>query len=377
MFEVHEYIDDFEKYRNLYENSPDMHISVNPKNAEIIDCNKTLLLKTNYTRDQIIGQPIFSLYHPSCLTKVKKAFKQFVETGHVNNEELVIKKKNGRKIPVLLNVEAVRDSTGNIIYSNSSWRDITEIKSLQKQLRAANRNLEKKVRLRTKELERKNRELSQFTYIASHDLQEPLRTIMSFTELIEKKYKGKLDKKTDKYLFYIVQSSQRMSSLIKGLLDYGRIGRQKETLDIDLNELIETIKVDLNTVITETDTTFTIEHLPKIKGFENELRMLFQNLITNAIKFRKKHVKPHVKIKAEQRCNTWLLSIEDNGIGIAEAHKERIFSIFQRLHTKSEYEGTGIGLAHCSKVAELHGGKIWVESKPNKGSTFFITLKNE
>ena len=165
-----------------------------------------------------------------------------------------------------------------------------------------------------------------------------------------------------------------MSTLIKGLLDYSRIGQDKEPTTVDCNSIIKEIQADFGTIINESQATLDIDELPKLKGYETELRLLFQNLISNAIKFQKKGTVPQIKISAQKENKRWKFSFADNGIGIATEHKQRIFSIFQRLHTKSEYDGTGIGLAHCQKIVDLHGGKIWVESKPNEGSTFYLTI---
>ncbi|TXN36057.1 hypothetical protein FVB32_15980 [Flagellimonas hymeniacidonis] len=225
------------------------------------------------------------------------------------------------------------------------------------------------------EIKNKNRELEQFTYIASHDLQEPLRTVINFTDLFEQQYKEKLDEEGKKYLHFISRASKRMSLLIKGLLDYSRIGQNKERIKIDVNKMLNDLQVDLHATIDETGTSFDIGPLPKIRGFKVELRLLFQNLIHNAIKFRKDVEKPHIAITAKDKIEYYELSVKDNGIGIAEEHQKKIFSIFQRLHAQKEYEGTGIGLAHCKKIVELHQGTIRVSSIPNCGSEFIFTIK--
>lgn len=223
------------------------------------------------------------------------------------------------------------------------------------------------------QLKVKNKELEQFAYVASHDLQEPLRTVNSFVELLKRKYEGQLDQKADKYIRLISEASNRMSNLIKALLDYSRIGRNKKLTVVDCNQLLNDIQKDLSVNIAETNTSIDIGELPQLNGYETELRLLFQNLINNAIKFRKQNTNPIIKINAIEE-NGWTFSVQDNGIGFAEDQKEKIFTIFQRLHDRSKYEGTGIGLAHCMKIVELHDGDIWVDSLPNKGSTFYIRL---
>ena len=256
----------------------------------------------------------------------------------------------------------------------ASIRDVSEKKQLEKVIRDTNITLERKVRQRTEELERKNKELEQFAYVASHDMQEPLRTTSSFVALLRKQYKGKLDENADKYLDYIVQSSDRMKVLIKDLLDYSRLGREKETRQVDCNSIVEQVKADLNRVIRESKAEVKTGNLPLLDGFPTELKLLFQNLVSNSIKFHRPGVPPVVEVNSNQRNGVWEFSISDNGIGIEPQYLDRIFVIFQRLHNRTDYEGSGIGLAHCKKIVELHGGRIWVESEPGVGSTFFFTI---
>ena len=225
------------------------------------------------------------------------------------------------------------------------------------------------------ELSNKNKELAQFTYIASHDLQEPLRTVTNFTHLFEKQYREVLDEQANTYLQFIAQASRRMSGLIKGLLDYSRIGHNREMTYVDLEKILDELKIDLHSKIDETGAKFRVGPLPKIRGFRVELALLFQNLILNAIKFRRKEEKPEIIITAKDRIGFFEFIVQDNGIGIAEEHQKKIFSIFQRLHTRKEYEGTGIGLAHCQKIVELHQGTIRVSSVPEQGSKFIFTIK--
>lgn len=227
------------------------------------------------------------------------------------------------------------------------------------------------------ELERKNKELEQFAYVASHDMQEPLRTTSSFVELLQQQYKGRLDEKADKYLSFIAQSSDRMKVLIKDLLDYSRIGHKKEFEKVDCNNTLKEVLADLSTVINETGARIDSEKLPFVHGYPTELKQLFQNLVTNAIKFRKKNSAPQINISAKETGGYWRFAVKDNGIGIEEQHNSRIFEIFQRLHTRTEYEGSGIGLSNCKKIVELHKGRIWVESVSGCGSTFYFTLQQK
>ncbi len=234
--------------------------------------------------------------------------------------------------------------------------------------------LDEKVAKRTRELKAKNKEMEQFLYIASHDLQEPLRTINSFAKVIEEDYEQELNDGIKRYLQFISDAATRMSELVKGLLDHSRLGKNKKQTNVDFNEIIEAIQKDLAVAIAESKASFEIANMPTVNALKVEFRLLFQNLVSNAIKFRKKDLAPVICITAKEKKHHWRFSIQDNGIGIAENHKEKIFDIFQRLHDSKEYEGTGIGLAHCKKIVELHGGNIWVESEVNKGSTFHFTI---
>jgi signal transduction histidine kinase len=248
-----------------------------------------------------------------------------------------------------------------------------------KKLIAINKKLQKKqeeLQKKTTQLENKNKELEQFAYISSHDLQEPLHTVMSVVDLFDKEYKGQLDKNADMYLTFITQATNRMSDLIKGLLKYSRIGYDRELATIDCSTIMKNTQDDLASIITETNTIIEIGKLPLLNGYQTELGLLFQNLITNAIKFRKNNTQPKIIISAQKEEGYWKFSFSDNGIGIDPDHQEKIFIIFQRLHPRSEYEGTGIGLAHCQKIVDLHGGNIWVNSQLNEGSTFYFTIPN-
>ena len=175
-------------------------------------------------------------------------------------------------------------------------------------------------------------------------------------------------------MHYIVHASERMRILIKDLLDYSRIGRQKQLAKIDCNAVINTVLADLDVAIRESGAAIRAENLPVIKGYNTEIKQLFQNLLTNALKFRKKDINPEIRISSKPIQGGYEFRVQDNGIGIPEEHNERIFVIFQRLHTRTEYEGSGIGLSHCKKIVELHGGRMWVKSKPGEGSIFHFTI---
>jgi signal transduction histidine kinase len=225
----------------------------------------------------------------------------------------------------------------------------------------------------TEQLTFSNKELEQFAYIASHDLQEPLRTISNYTGLIRERYKGKLDENADKYLDSVYRATRRMQQLIRDVLDYSTLGHGKKITHIDCNKILADVLSDMELLIRETGSEIIADKLPVINGYE-ELRSVFQNLISNAIKFKKTDVPMVIQIGAVRLNHEWIFSLKDNGIGIDKTYFERIFTIFQKLHSRSQYSGTGIGLAHCKKIIELHGGKIWVESEPGNGSTFYFTI---
>lgn len=224
------------------------------------------------------------------------------------------------------------------------------------------------------ELARSNAELEQFAYVASHDLQAPLATIASYAQLLEKRYKDQLDSQAIKFIGNIVNGCTRMQTLIDDLLEYSRVGRSQRPFElVDCNHAIQQTIANLQGAIRDTEAVVTYNNLPTIMGDNSQLVQLFQNLVGNAIKYRH-DAAPAVHITAWKQEGNWLFSISDNGIGIAPQHQERIFQIFQRLHTQREYSGTGIGLAICQKIVERHDGSIWVESEPGQGSTFHFTL---
>ena len=224
------------------------------------------------------------------------------------------------------------------------------------------------------DLSRSNAELEQFAYVASHDLQEPLRMVASFTQLLAKRYQGRLDKDADEFIGFAVDGATRMQQLINDLLAYSRVDtRGKPPVATDLNEVLGHAEANLHEAIRESGAVVTHTPLPTVNGDQVQLVQLFQNLLANAIKFRGQEP-PQIQISAQPQEAGWLLEVQDNGIGIAPEHQERIFAIFQRLHPRSEYPGTGIGLAICKKIVERHGGRIWLESVPGQGASFFFNI---
>jgi PAS domain S-box-containing protein len=259
--------------------------------------------------------------------------------------------------------EIIKDDEGNPLWLKGTTQDITERKITEEILRQNNI-----------QLDIKNKELEQFAFIASHDLQEPLRTITSFTDLLTEEYAATFDNNANTYVKFIAQSTNRMQVLISGLLEYSRLGSKRVLEETDCNKVLENALANLHAAIAESGAVISAEKLPTIKAYPMELELLFQNLIGNAIKFKKPNTTPTLKITAKKSGTNWQFSFADNGIGIDEKHFQKIFLLFQRLHSRDIYQGSGIGLSHCKKIVELHHGRIWVESKSGEGSVFYFTI---
>ena len=266
--------------------------------------------------------------------------------------------KNGSIVWVHCNAKIIEwDEQGEPVRIVGSHVDITPIKHIEL------------------ELYRSNKELEQFAYVASHDLQEPLNTITDFVKLLGEEYKNKLDDDADNYINFIIEASARMRSLVQSVLSYSKIGKNLEITVVDCGMVLTHLTKDLKKRIEETCTKITYKNLPKINGYSSELHSLFFNLISNAIKFRREGDPPKIDISVEELETHWKFCVKDNGIGIAKKNRERVFNIFQRLNNMDSYDGTGIGLAQCKKIAELHNGEIWIEPNTEKGTQFNFTLQ--
>ena len=256
------------------------------------------------------------------------------------------------------------------------FNDITKFKETENELREYQDTLEEKVKKRTEELAKSNDELKHFAYVASHDLREPLRMITSFLQLLERRYMDQLDQDANEFIGFAVDGAKRLDEMIKDLLEFSKVTQKKiEFKKVDINKVLEQTKLNLKYAIDVNNAKINYNTLPTVYGDEMLIGLLFQNIISNSIKYRSK-VSPKIDITATKQSNKYLFAIKDNGIGMSPEHLERIFTIFQRLHSKDEYEGTGIGLAIAEKIVIQHGGKIWAESEPGKGTTFYFTIPN-
>jgi signal transduction histidine kinase len=230
------------------------------------------------------------------------------------------------------------------------------------------------LREKTEDLIRSNKQLEEFVFIASHDLQEPLKTLTNYTNLLQEETKDKLNENATRYVTRLTSATERMRLLITDLLEFARVGKDPTNTEVDCNVLAEEVLSDMVASIESNNASITVKKLPVVRGNYTELKSLFQNLLSNAIKFKKQDVNPIIHVSATSEKNEWTFAVADNGIGIEERFYDRIFSIFQKLHSRKQYQGTGIGLAHCKKVVEHHHGNIWLKSEPGKGSTFYFTI---
>lgn len=273
-------------------------------------------------------------------------------------------------------VECVKQGATDYVLKDHLARLSTSVKRAleETRLRQERARAHQQLADKIEELARSNSDLEQFAYVASHDLQEPLRMVAAYTQLLAERYRGQLDETADRYIGYAVEGSTRMQGLLEDLLAFSRVGRNGDSRAVtDVNVAVDEAIRNLTITLREHNVIVTRNPLPAIPADRFQLVQLFQNLLANAVKFRGKPV-PRVTIAAEKQGEEWLFSVTDNGIGIAPEHKDLIFKIFQRLHTRSEYPGNGVGLAICKKIVDHHGGRIWVESELGEGSIFRFTF---
>lgn len=360
-----------ERYRQIVETAQE-GIWMMDKDYRTVFANKKMCEIFEYSLEEMTGTQYLDFMEESKKGSADIIFRN-LSSRQPQSFDFYFITKAGKYIWASLSASPILDDKGDFTGLLAMITDITKRKRNEELLRRSETNLD----LKNKELERKNKELEQFAYVASHDLQEPLRTTSSFVKLLKQQYQGQLDEKADKYLSFILDSSERMKILIKDLLDYSRIGNKHGMVRVNTKKIVKDVIDDLDKAIADTGATIISGELPEVNGYPTELKQLFQNLLINAIKFSRKDTPPLVKLSVIPKEGYWQFAVEDNGIGIEKEHCERIFIIFQRLHTRSEYQGSGIGLSHCKKIVELHLGKIWVESVPGKGSTFYFTIPRQ
>jgi PAS domain S-box-containing protein len=353
------------RYRGLLEAAPDAMVVVNQA-GHIVLLNVQAEKQFGYHRDELLGQPVTNLIPDGFAERIvadglrsaEDALAQQIGTGI----ELTARRKDGSQFPIELMLSPLDSAEGILV--TAAIRDI-----------ATRKGAEAHLLLKMAELNRSNEELGQFAYIASHDLQEPLRMVASYTQLLSRRYKGKLDADADEFIAFAVDGASRMQRLIQDLLAYSRVGTKgKDLLQTSSEDALAQALLNLRGAIEESSAVVTHDPLPTLPADEVQLAQLFQNLIGNAIKYQKPGV-PRIHVSATRNGGpTWTFSVQDNGLGIDPQYFEKIFGMFQRLHKREEFAGTGIGLAICKKIAERHGGSISVESQPGQGSTFRFAL---
>jgi PAS domain S-box-containing protein len=357
--------------QSLLESSIDPFFTISAE-GRIRDVNKATEKITGLPFRQLQGAEFASQFAEP--DKAAAFCRQVLDEGRAVNYPLTVVRPGAEPVELLFNAALYRDDKGRFRHIFAVGRDITETRKLEMQLRKFNEELEEKVRSKTHQLLLKAKEIEQFTYFASHDLQEPLNTTMGFIGLLKNRFKEHADKNSEQYFNYIIQANERMKNLVKELLEYSRLGNKKEHCRVDCHALIRDVLADLGAAIQQHQARVRVGELPVITAYPLELKLLFQNLISNAIKFRKPDTPPLIDITAVKDERQWTFTVTDNGIGIDAVHLEKIFQLFRRLHNQSAYEGSGIGLAHCRKIVELHGGSIRAESEKGVGSSFHFSI---
>ena len=347
-----------QRFRSLFEQSPDAVFLTMPDTGQVHNANPAACTMFGMTVQELCGAGR-GIIDPED-SRLAPVLEERKRTGRARGE-LTCVRKNGQRFPSEVTSVIV---PGDPPRSFVIVRDITAAKQAEEAMKQF-----------AEDLARSNQDLSQFAFVASHDLQEPLRMVGGFLNLLQSKYQGQLDDKAQEYIAYSVDGANRMSALIKDLLEYSRVSSKgMEPAPVDLTAIANYVTGNLRAAIEESGAIITADPLPTITADAGQMRQLFQNLIGNALKFRVEGRRPEVEISAKQEDGRWLLRVKDNGIGIPPKQQDRLFVIFQRLHAREKYAGTGIGLAICKKIVERHGGRIWVESAPGQGATFCFTL---
>ena len=361
-----------ERYRDLYQNAPAMYFSLDNE-GRIVDANDTLLQTLGYRREAVKGQPYELLLPERRREEFARRFEEFLQVGTVEVESEWLK-ANGDAIDVWVTASTVRDRDGRLLHSRSVAQDITARHRLEAELKEKHQRLTRT----NDELSRKNREMDEFTYVVSHDLQEPLRTLIAFSDFLLRDYGDRLDAEGQEFVRHIVDASRRMRSLIQDLLTLSRAGKvTAEFSTVDLESVLAAVRSDLAELIrARGGTVRVVAPLPEVWGDRDRIGQLLSNLVANGLKYNEK-TGPAVEIGAianGSESGSVTIYVKDDGIGIDPRFHAKIFQLFRRLHARDEYEGTGAGLAICSKIVQAHNGRIWVESQQGQGSTFFLSL---
>jgi PAS domain S-box-containing protein len=343
--------------------SSDDAIVTKSLDGTITGWNRAAELLFGYPAQDAIGRSIDIIVPVELRSEVREILSRIRKGEKVDHHETVRISKDGRKIDVSLSVSPLKSATGEIVGAAKVARDITRQKQDQRALAAHD-----------EDLKRSNADLEQFAYVASHDLQEPLRMVASYTELLAEHYQGQLDEKAEKYINYAVEGAKRMQQLVKDLLAYSRVDSQAKAPTVVKSEIVvEDVLSRLKLAIDESHAQIAYDGLPAVRADTVQLAQVFQNLVGNALKFHGERA-PQIRIGAERKNDQWVFCVADNGIGIDMQYAERVFQMFQRLHERGRYAGSGIGLAIAKKIVERHGGRIWFDSRPQHGSTFYFTM---
>jgi PAS domain S-box-containing protein len=370
-----------QRFRRLVETAPDA-IVICRETGEMVLVNSRTESMLGYSREELLGQHIRLLVPEWTFEPSWPADEESMEepVPFVAGREANAVRRDGQTIPVEIRASPLEIDESVLI--TSVLRDISErkraeakVRQLNSHLEELNAHLEERVAARTEELQRSNEELAQFAYVASHDLQEPLRTVSVYTQLLARRYADVLDGDARLFMEYVTEGAQRMEYLIRDLLDFSQIDHRgvEQFKDVSSEHSLSEAMANLQTAIEESSAIITHDELPVVKGDPMQITRLFQNLLMNSIKYRNPTRAPLVHVTSQQDAREWHFAVKDNGIGIEPQYAEKVFGIFKRLHGR-ENPGTGIGLAICKKIVTRHGGRIWVESQLGAGATFHFTL---
>jgi PAS domain S-box-containing protein len=370
------------RYRRLFETAQDGILILHAETGQVVDANPFLKDLLGYSQEEFLGRKLWEIGPFKGEDASKSAFAQLQVNDRLHYERLPLETKDGRRVEVEFISNAYLVDGTRLIQCNI--RDITERMRVNQALEAANKEMAFQIEEKGKradelvlinaDLARSNAELEQFAYVATHDLQEPLRAVASCVQLLQKRYEGQLDARADEFIAHAVDGTKRMQTLINDLLSYSRISTHaKAFAPTDCEVVLHEAMANLSVAIEESHAQVTQDAMPTVNADATQLTQLFQNLIGNALKFRRE-CPSKIHVGAKLKKGEWQFSVTDNGIGMEPQYFERVFLVFQRLHTRKEYQGTGIGLAICKKVVERHGGRIWAESQPGEGATFCFTI---